>query len=48
MKKIYCQTFFFVDFEGHINDKKVISTIEKIKEHCIFLKVLGSYPKADL
>ncbi len=47
-KKKVWQYIFFIDFEGHINDKKVINTIEKIKEHCIFLKVLGSYPKADL
>ena len=46
-KKIW-QYVFFIDFEGHIEDKKVINTIEKIKEHCIFLKVLGSYPKGDL
>jgi chorismate mutase/prephenate dehydratase len=47
-KKKVWQYIFFIDFEGHISDKKVINTIEKIKEHCIFLKVLGSYPKADL
>ena len=46
-KKKVWQYIFFIDFEGHINDKKVADTIEKIKEHCIFLKVLGSYPKAD-
>jgi len=47
-KKKVWQYIFFIDFEGHISDKKVIGTIENIKEHCIFLKVLGSYPKADL
>ena len=46
-KKKVWQYIFFIDFEGHIDDKKVLNTIEKIKEHCIFLKVLGSYPKAD-
>jgi len=47
-KKKVWQYIFFIDFEGHVSDKKVIDTLEKIKEHCIFLKVLGSYPKSDL
>ena len=47
-KKKVWQYIFFIDFEGHISTKKVSDTIEKIKEHCIFLKVLGSYPKSDL
>ena len=47
-KKKVWQYIFFIDFEGHIEDKKIINNIEKIKEHCIFLKVLGSYPKGDL
>ena len=46
-KKKVWQYIFFVDFDGHIEDKKVINTIEKIKENCIFLKVLGSYPKGE-
>ena len=46
-KKKVWQYIFFIDFEGHIEDKKIFNTIEKIKEHCIFLKVLGSYPKAE-
>lgn len=46
-KKKVWQYIFFIDFEGHIRDKKILNTIEKIKEHCIFLKILGSYPKAD-
>ena len=47
-KKKVWQYIFFIDFEGHIEDKKVINTLEKINEHCIFLKVLGSYPKSEL
>lgn len=47
-KKKVWQYIFFIDFEGHISDKKVIYAIEKIEKYCIFLKVLGSYPKADL
>lgn len=35
---------FFVDMEGHIEDKKVARAIEEMKEICLFLKILGSYP----
>lgn len=35
---------FFVDMEGHIEDKKVRKAIEDIKEGCLYLKILGSYP----
>ncbi len=38
--------FFFVDLEGHLEDKKVQETIARMKEQCLFLKVLGSYPKS--
>ncbi len=36
--------FFFVDCDGHIQDKKLAQTIERIQRDCNFLKVLGSYP----
>lgn len=39
---------FYVDFEGHQTDKNIQDTLEKIKKHTIFLKVLGSYPRAEL
>ena len=35
---------FFVDMEGHIEDKKVKKAIENIKDGCLYLKFLGSYP----
>ncbi|MEW6039950.1 MAG: prephenate dehydratase [Elusimicrobiota bacterium] len=38
---------FFIDFEGHIENKNVRRAIEGLKEHCVFVKILGSYPKAD-
>ncbi len=46
-KKKVWQYVFFVDFDGHIEDKKVKDTLEKIKDNCVFLKVLGSYPKGE-
>ncbi|HTZ18010.1 MAG TPA: prephenate dehydratase [Dissulfurispiraceae bacterium] len=35
---------FFVDMDGHIEEEKVRSAIEKVKEHCLYLTHLGSYP----
>jgi chorismate mutase/prephenate dehydratase len=38
---------FFLDMEGHIEDKKVAAAIERLRKDCMFLKVLGSYPKSQ-
>ncbi|MDD2523889.1 MAG: prephenate dehydratase [Endomicrobiaceae bacterium] len=46
-KKKAWQYLFFVDFAGHMEDKKVKDALEKVENNCVFLKVLGSYPKAD-
>lgn len=35
---------FFVDMEGHVEDKKVQNAIGAIEDNCLFLKILGSYP----
>lgn len=35
---------FFADFLGHIEEENIKSILNKIKNNCIFLKVLGSYP----
>ncbi len=39
---------FFVDMEGHIEDKKVKKAIEALKEGCLYLKILGSYPQGKI
>jgi chorismate mutase/prephenate dehydratase len=39
---------FFVDMEGHIDDAKLKKAIEAVKENCLYLKVLGSYPHGGL
>ena len=39
--------FFFVDCDGHFSDKRVAKALELLSEHCTFVKVLGSYPKAE-
>lgn len=43
-KKRAWDYYFFVDFEGHIADKKVIKALDQLENMCKFLKVLGSYP----
>ena len=37
---------FFVDFEGHQSDAGVQRVLAALRERCLFLKVLGSYPAA--
>jgi chorismate mutase/prephenate dehydratase len=39
--------FFFVDVEGHIEDPAVSDTIAEMKQICLYLKYLGSYPRAE-
>lgn len=39
---------FFADMEGHIEDKKVRKAIESLKEGCLYLKILGSYPQGKI
>ncbi len=35
---------FFVDMEGHIDDKKLRKAVDAVKDNCLYLKILGSYP----
>jgi chorismate mutase/prephenate dehydratase len=38
---------FFIDMEGFVDDEKVKKALEKMKQHCSFVKVLGSYPREE-
>ncbi len=38
---------FFIDMDGHVQDKKVKKALKEVEKDCIFLKVLGSYPRTD-
>ena len=38
----------YLDFIGHIADKKVSSLLNKLKKNTKFLKIIGSYPLAEL
>ncbi len=40
----YC---FFIDFEGHYSDKAVATALDKVKQHCSEMKLLGSFPAAE-
>lgn len=35
---------FFVDLEGHIDDEEVQNALKEVKETCLYMKHLGSYP----
>ncbi len=39
--------FFFIDCDGHARDKEVSRAIQRLGEHCNFIKILGSYPNAE-
>ncbi len=39
---------FFVDMEGHIEDRKVKKAVDALTENCLYLKILGSYPQGSI
>lgn len=45
-KKKAWEYMFFVDFKGHVEDKNIAATIESLRRKSIFVKSLGSYPRA--
>ncbi|HTL71480.1 MAG TPA: prephenate dehydratase [Candidatus Eisenbacteria bacterium] len=46
-KKKAWSYYFFVDFEGHHTLPHIKKALEALEKSCTFLKILGSYPKAD-
>ena len=40
--------FFFVDFIGHPEDKKVAGAMEELTQACSFFRLLGSYPESGI
>jgi len=46
-KRKVWEYFFFVDCDGHVNDRKVDRALALLSEQCSFVKVLGSYPNAE-
>jgi len=39
--------FFFIDCDGHMQDRKVANALKHLESHCNFVKVLGSFPRAE-
>ena len=37
---------FFVDLEGHIKDESISSALDALKDYTLYLRHLGSYPRA--
>lgn len=46
-KKKAWQYYFFVDCDGHVADPKVARALEDLGKHCVFVKILGSYPNTE-
>src|SRR5438309_2966518 len=46
-KRKVWEYFFFVDCDGHMNDRKVANALALLGDQCSFVKVLGSYPNAE-
>lgn len=43
-KKKAWDYYFYIDLEGHIEDRHIKETLDQVEEKARFLKVLGSYP----
>ena len=39
---------FFIDLVGHIDDPNIKHVLEEVGEHCVELRVLGSYPQGEV
>jgi chorismate mutase/prephenate dehydratase len=37
---------FYLDFEGNKSEPRCAEALEALKEHAVFIKILGSYPRA--
>ena len=38
---------FYVDFEGHVAEKQVKDAVKAIRPKILYVKILGSYKKAE-
>ncbi len=46
-KKKVWDYYFFVDFVGHRDSPKFKKALKELKKNCLFVKVLGSYPRGS-
>ncbi|MEE9258401.1 MAG: prephenate dehydratase [Nitrospinaceae bacterium] len=47
LKNRQWEYLFFVDFEGHIDDKTVARVLAALEKMSLFMRVLGSYPRKN-
>jgi chorismate mutase/prephenate dehydratase len=47
VKERLWEYLFFVDIDGHIAEKEVMSCLTELKKKTTLLKILGSYPRAE-
>jgi chorismate mutase/prephenate dehydratase len=45
-KKKVWEYMFFVDFKGHVKDQNIVKAIKSLESKSVFVKSLGSYPRA--
>ncbi|HEY5915538.1 MAG TPA: prephenate dehydratase [Verrucomicrobiae bacterium] len=38
---------FFIDVDGHVQDRKISNALQVLTQHCNLVKVLGSYPNTE-
>jgi chorismate mutase/prephenate dehydratase len=38
---------FYIDVQGHLRDANVAKAVSLLKEHALFVTILGSYPAAE-
>jgi chorismate mutase/prephenate dehydratase len=46
-KKKAWEYIFFVDFLGHSTEPAVQSALSELKKYCLYMKILGSYPRTE-
>ena len=44
LKRKAWEYLFFIDVDGHVEDEQIAQVLDEVKESCLFLKLLGSYP----
>lgn len=45
-QRVNWEYYFFIDCEGHEEDAPVRAAIDAARQHCLQLKILGSFPRA--
>ncbi len=47
-KKRQWEYYFFMDFLGHRTDENIINALDEVRQHCLQLSTLGSFPQSKL